>query len=303
MKPVDAHRNPGAHHRPSLPSTRPPAKTPSHRRIFMAMALVAPAFAIPTGTTGAITAPPETRSAILVTATLGTPVGLYGIQDTDSNVGVQQGDGGDSTTPQDSLGADQEDSAEASQEENGAEAGQEVDTDTEVQQDTVGWLENVQKWVTNHREDVSKGLAVVVIVLVALDVISRMLQHGVWNDKWPRWLPHVVLTAGPVAYLRLKEGVTAIELHAAVALVGLGLVLAVEEIRERKERRNADPSEEYAMPGDVVALRNRQEELEVDFKSFMETVRRHVDSVAEARAVDVVSRSSTDSSSDRPSTQ
>ena len=176
----------------------------------MAMALVAPAFAIPTGTTGAVTAPPETRSATLVTAALGTPVGLYGIQDTDSNVGVQQGDGGESTTPQDSLGADQEDSAEASQEENGAEAGQEVDTDTEVQQDTVVWSEKLQssmsefqRSVIDHREDRlhrARGRGCHRGSWLLERNLKNALQHGVKETtNWPTVAPpcRVDRSAGP----------------------------------------------------------------------------------------------------------
>ena len=289
MIPVDTQRNPGARRRASFAPARHTARKSPRRRILTAMALAPVAFVIPTGTASAAAAVPPTLPATLVTVAFATPVGPYSIPNTD-NIEVTLRAEGLVAPRQSRFGND----------------GPEANGATETEQQDAGKVvklrssvANGQNGIANHRDAVSKGLAWVIIAVVALELISRMLQHAWRNRKL--WLPHVLLTllaAGIVGYLHA----TAIELYAAAALVGLGLGVLVQLVgKKKRDGGNADSSKTDAMPDNMEALRQCQEDFEFELRALVDRFGDRVDIVAEKLKRDIVSGA--DSSSDRSPTQ
>ena len=284
MIPVDTHRNPGSRRRSSFASARHTARNPPRRRILTAMALAPVAFVIPTGTAYADAAVPPTLPATLVTVAFATPVGLYSIPNTD-NIGV--------TLRAESLVAPRQSGF--------VDDGTEANGATETEQDSA-WSGKVQRFITNHRPTVSRIVAGIVIIAVALELISRTLQYIGTKTERRRWLPHVVSTLSAIvvaAYLHFGKGVAAIELYAAAALSGLMLVVLPAAIRRWLGK--TDSSKTDAMPDNMEALQKCQEDFEFELRALVDRFGDRVDIVAEKLKRDIVSGA--DSSSDRSPTQ
>ena len=288
MIPVDTQRNPGARRRASFAPARHTARKPPRRRILTAMALAPVAFVIPTGTASAAAAVPPTLPATLVTVAFATPVGPYSIPNTD-NIEVTLRAEGLVAPRQSRFGND----------------GPEANDCAETEPDSAAWSVKFQRFITKLRPTLSRIFAGIVIIAVALELISRTLQYFGRKAKRRRWVPHVVSTLSAIvvaAYLHLGKGVAAIELYAAAALLGIGPVVLVQLVGTKKgDGGKTDSSETDAMPDDMEALRECQEDFEFELRALVDRFGDRVDFVAEKLKRDLAS--DPDSSSDRSPTQ